>query len=98
MELMFTMQPDCRRIIPEEETDVVLCSDADFLLRFPLEEIPVLKKNSRGVRGMKLGSLDSLVELCFLADGSTVELRGKDVAVSRLKQAHRDGKGTKLKK
>ena len=86
------------RIIPEEETDVVLCSDADFLLRFPLEEIPVLKKNSRGVRGMKLGSLDSLVELCFLTDGSTVELRGKDVAVSRLKQAHRDGKGTKLKK
>ena len=86
------------RIIPEEETDVVLCSDADFLLRFPLEEIPVLKKNSRGVRGMKLGNLDSLVELCFLTDGSTVELRGKDVAVSRLKQAHRDGKGTKLKK
>ena len=86
------------RVLPEEETDVVLCSDADYTLRFPLSEVSVMKKNSRGVQGMKLGKGESLTDVWFLTDGAVVESRGRTITLNRLKQAHRDGKGTKFKK
>ncbi len=37
-----------------EETEVALQTSDGVFLKFPMEEIPEMKKNSRGVRGMKL--------------------------------------------
>ena len=37
-----------------------------MFLRFSMDEIPELKKNSRGVRGMKLGTGDELEEIYFV--------------------------------
>ena len=36
------------------ETEIVLQTKEGMFLRFMINEIPELKKNSRGVRGMKL--------------------------------------------
>ncbi|PNH20134.1 hypothetical protein B6K86_05960 [Lachnospiraceae bacterium] len=63
-----------------------------------LEEVSELKKNSRGVRGMKLGATDCIAAVHFLSEESTVDFRGRSISLNRLKQAHRDGKGTKIKK
>lgn len=84
--------------IDDEAADAVLLTDAEFTLRFPLDEIPEMKKNSRGVRGMKLGATDLLAAVCLLNEENSTEFRGKSIALSRLKQAHRDGKGSKIKK
>jgi len=77
---------------------VVLMTDNDFMLRFPLSEIPEMKKNSRGVRGMKLGPSDFVAEIHLLSEETATEYRGRPVALNRLKLAHRDGKGSKFKK
>ena len=57
-----------------------------------------MKKNSRGVRGMKLGASDFVAEIHLLPEETTTDFRGRPVALNRLKLAHRDGKGSKLKK
>ena len=87
-----------KKLMPDEETDAVLMTDGDFMLRFPVSEIPEMKKNSRGVRGMKLGTSAFVAALHLLAEESSIEFRGRPVALNRLKTAHRDGKGSRLKK
>ena len=56
-----------------------------------------LKKNSRGVRGMKLENGDKLEQVYFPEKEKTAEYRGKEITLGRLKLAKRDGKGTKVR-
>ena len=79
------------------ERDVVLQTVDGMFLKFPLAEIPELKKNSRGVRGIRLEKEDAL-EHVYLPDvDGTAHYKGKEVALGRLKAAKRDGKGTKVR-
>ena len=79
------------------ERDVVLQTVDGMFLKFPLAEIPELKKNSRGVRGIRLEKEDTL-EHVYLPDvDGTAHYKGKEVALGRLKAAKRDGKGTKVR-
>ena len=81
----------------DSETEVVLRSKNGMFLKFPLAEIPELKKNSRGVRGIRLEKEDTL-EHVYLPDvDGTAHYKGKEVALGRLKAAKRDGKGTKVR-
>ena len=62
-----------------------------------MAEIPELKKNSRGVRGIRLEGKDKL-EHVYLPDiDGTADYKGKEVVLNRLKSAKRDGKGTKVR-
>ncbi len=85
------------RIVTDPETDAVLLTDNDYLLRFPLPEAPEMKKNARGVRGMKLAKGDFLTEAWLLSETQNAEVRGRSYALNRLKLSHRDGKGTKAR-
>ena len=77
--------------------DVVLQTADGMFLKFQLEEIPELKKNSRGVRGIRLEKEDTL-EHVYLPDMDGIAVyKGKEVALGRLKVAKRDGKGTKIR-
>ena len=78
------------------ETDLALQSASGMFLRFSMEEIPELKKNSRGVRGMKLGAGDELEELYFVTQQPQIVYKEKEVHLNRLKLAKRDGKGLSL--
>lgn len=79
------------------ETEVVLRSRDGMFLKFSLEEIPVLKKNSRGVRGMKLDPGDILEQIYLPGTETVVSFKGKDVHLTRLKSAKRDGKGSRIR-
>ena len=83
--------------INDPGTDVVLQSDNDYLLRFPVAEVTELKKNSKGVRGMHLGKGEGLTAMYLLNEIGNAVVRGRDYAVNRLKCAHRDQKGTKAR-
>ena len=85
------------RIVTDPGTDAVLLTDNDYLLRFPLSEAPEMKKNARGVRGMKLAKGDFLTEAWLLSETQAAEVRGRSYALNRLKLSHRDGKGTKAR-
>ncbi|MDO5350147.1 MAG: DNA topoisomerase (ATP-hydrolyzing) [Lachnospiraceae bacterium] len=79
------------------ERDVVLQTDHGVFLRFALEEIPVLKKASKGVRGIKLADGESLEALYLVGDDPIVNYKGKEVHLNRLKLSKRDGKGSKVR-
>ena len=79
-----------------EET-LVMQSEKDFFLRIDISSIPEKKKGAVGVRGMKLGAVDALTAIYLLnaEDSLTIEVKGKEVALNRLRTAGRDTKGTK---
>ena len=79
------------------EHDVILQTDGGVFLRFSMEEIPVMKKASKGVRGMKLADGENLEKVYLLGDDPVVEYKGKDVHLNRLKLGKRDGKGTRAR-
>jgi len=79
-----------------EET-LVMQSEKDFFLRIDISSIPEKKKGAVGVRGMKLGAGDALAAIYLLnaEDVVNIEVKGKEVALNRLRTAGRDTKGTK---
>lgn len=79
------------------EPEVVLQTSGDMFLRFAMEEIPVMKKNSRGVRGMKLAEGEILEQVYYVQQEPVIRYKEKDVHLSRMKAAKRDGKGTKVR-
>ena len=85
-------------IVPVEgQSEVVLQTTGGVFLRFPLEEISVLKKASRGVRGIKLAKNEELENLYLIGEDPVIEYKGKEVHMNRLKIAKRDGKGSKIR-
>ncbi|MCI9249980.1 MAG: DNA topoisomerase 4 subunit A [Dorea sp.] len=78
---------------------IVLQSKEGYFLRFPAEEVPEKKKGAVGVRGMKLRKKDELAHAYLLEEGADAKaMHGeKEVALSRLKIAKRDGTGTKTR-
>ncbi len=85
----------------DEETDrqILLQSRAGFFLRFALEEVPEKKKGAVGVRGIKLSADDALENIYYMnyADERTIEYKGKQMPLTRIKLTKRDGKGTKVR-
>ena len=81
----------------EGQTEVVLRTSNGVFLRFMLEEISVMKKNARGVRGIKLARGEELEALYLLGEDPVVDYKGKEVHMNRLKLAKRDGKGSKVR-
>lgn len=88
-------------VSPEKQYEVILISKSGYYLRFEANEVPDKKKGAVGVRGMKLDAKDR-IEAVFLLDknaeiSAISSHKGNDIALSRIKLAKRDGKGTKLR-
>ena len=79
------------------ESQVVLVTTGGVFLKFALEEISLLKKASRGVRGIKLAKNEELEKLILLGEDTVLDYKGKEVHLNRLKLAKRDGKGSKIR-
>ncbi len=80
-----------------QETEVVLMTEQDYLLRFSVDEIPEMKKNAKGVRGIRLGKNDSLKAVFFVSQEGVISLKGKEIHLNKLRIAKRDGKGVKAR-
>ncbi len=76
---------------------IVLQTHKGMFLRFPLKEIPEKKKGALGIKGIKLAADDEIEKVYLLdpGDNMTVELRGKEIELRKLKTAKHGGKGTK---
>ena len=78
---------------------LVLQTKEGIFLRFKLNEVPVQKKNARGVKGIKL-SKDDEVENAYVVKfgaGQKIERHGKVIELMKIKLAKRGNKGTKLR-
>ncbi|MBQ2404075.1 MAG: DNA gyrase subunit A, partial [Lachnospiraceae bacterium] len=72
-----------------------LQSKDGMFLKFTMDEVPLLKKNTRGVRGMKLEKNDTLEQVYLPGTETIIMYKEKEVHLNRLKLAKRDGKGSK---
>ena len=84
----------------DDMKEAIIQTTSGVFLRFPIEEISEMKKNSKGVRGIKLGRAESLEAIHLLSgneDDPIVMYKEKAVHLSRLKMGHRDGKGSKAR-
>lgn len=79
------------------QADVVLQTSAGVFLRFSAEEISEMKKNTRGVRGIKLAQGEELEAVYLLGDDPIIRYKEKEVHLNRLKIGKRDGKGSKVR-
>ena len=77
--------------------EVLLLSGENYALRFNAEETPQMKKNARGVRGMRLGSGDYVQKALLLPPMEEFVFNGKKVNPEKIRRGHRDTKGEKLK-
>ena len=79
---------------------MVLHTANQYLLRMNEDDIPLQKKNARGVRGIQLGEADRVENVWYLEEGAPTEavIEEKTVALNRLKISQRGAKGTKLRK
>ncbi len=79
---------------------LVMVSANCFALRIQEEDIPLQKKNARGVCGIKLSPEDVVDQVFYLEDGAPTEaeIAGRTVSLNRLRQAQRGTKGTKIRK
>ena len=82
-----------------EQRSIVLQTKEGYFLRFSVEEIPEKKKNAVGVRGMKLGAKDTVENVYYtmVLDNASIQYNGREIVLNDLKNAKRDGKGTKLR-
>ena len=78
------------------ETDIVFETHDGYFLRCSLSDIPLQKKNSKGVIGIRLGKCDTLEHFYLLGiEPVEISYRKKPLSLNRLKLAGRAGKGTK---
>ena len=83
----------------EEPTYIVLQTNKGMFLKFAYEEVPEKKKGAVGVRGIKL-TPDDKVDALYLLNKETetmITYNDKVMSLNKLKTAHRDGKGTKVR-
>ena len=103
MELQIAQDDEISQVIePSEECIscnqiVVLQTVKGMFLRFPLKEIPEKKKGAIGIRGIKLGTDDSVEKVYILdpGDNVTIDFKGKEIELRKLKTTKHGGKGTK---
>ena len=85
-------------VLREQQT-MVLQTHKGFFLRFAVEEIPEKKKAAVGVRAIRLSPDDFVEAVYYTGPGEeeSIPVGDKQLALSRLKTAKRDGKGTKVR-
>lgn len=76
---------------------IVMQSEKDMFLRIETATIPEKKKGAVGVRGMKLAAGDLLNHIYLLGadEDMSIELKGKEVSLNRIRVGNRDTKGVK---
>lgn len=86
-----------QKVAGENGETIVMGTEKGMYLRFPAEDVPEKKKGAVGVRGMKIDMKDKLEAVYLLGETEekNIEIRGKEVALWRLRVANRDGKGVK---
>ena len=83
-------------IVREIGQNTVACwTENGYFLRFALDDVPLLKKNSKGVRAIKLKTGDLVAGGCIVKDDPVVELKGKTVHLHLLRIGLRGGTGTR---
>lgn len=104
-QMEFGHMDDMMDVVQETELQytreiLVLQTEGGIFLRFPIKEVPEMKKATLGVKGIKLNADDfvSNVYLLDVGDNEMVEYKGKEVDLRKLKIGKRGTKGVKVRR
>ena len=86
--------------VVSSDQNIILQTANGVFLKFPLTDVPQKKKNAVGVRGIKLGSDDYIEDVYILTNGDelSMDYKGKMLDFGKMKMAHRDTNGTKVRR
>ncbi len=86
-----------QKVSGAEGETIVMGTEKGMYLRFAAADVPEKKKGAVGVRGMKIDPKDKLESVYLLGEEEekNIEVKGKEIALHRLRVANRDGKGVK---
>ncbi len=85
------------RVTEIGQLTVGIWTDTGFFLRFALDDVPILKKASKGVKGIKLLKDEKVEGLAVINDDVCVSYKGKEVHLNKLKTGTRGQRGTKTR-
>ncbi|MBR2531640.1 MAG: DNA topoisomerase [Lachnospiraceae bacterium] len=88
------------KILPVREigmNTVVIWTKEGYFLRFALDDVPILKKVSKGVHGIKLHKKDEADGIMIVDPEAAVRFGKREIRLNTLKTALRGGTGTKQK-
>ncbi|MDO5564477.1 MAG: DNA gyrase subunit A [Eubacteriales bacterium] len=80
------------KIIGEE--DIVFQTNNSYFLRIKMDDVPLLKKGTKGVKGISLGKDDFVKKAYILGENVSVKLpSGHNIEINRLSYGQRANKG-----
>lgn len=82
-----------------DQQAVVLRTKNGLFLRFPVEEIPMQKKNARGVIAIRLSKEDEVEEAYVInaMQSNVIEYEGRKIDLNHLRKSSRGGRGSSVK-
>ncbi len=82
-----------------EQQNIILQTADGFFLRFPIDEISIMKKNAVGVRGIRLNEGDYIENVYYThaTDNQSITYKNKNIELNKIKLGKRDAKGTKIR-
>lgn len=85
------------KLIQNNEEDIFILSDKNYLLRLSIEEIKLLKKMSKGEKCMKLAKDENIKNIYLLSKDEIITINNREIYLNKYKKGHRNDRGTKLK-
>lgn len=85
------------KVLKNKDSDVIVISDKNYLLRFPLSEINMLRKTGKGEKIMKVAKDESILNIYLSSENTTLSIKDKEINISKYKLGHRNDRGTKLR-
>lgn len=79
------------------EKDLVMRTNDNYFLRLAPKDIPLLKKGTKGVKGINLSKNDYVIDAFVYEEEETIDINGKKVKLKNLSRGSRGNKGVKLK-
>lgn len=79
--------------------EVAIITKDGFAIRFSLDEVPLMKKNSKGVKSIDIDLEKDLVQEMYLIPEKTpviIKINGNEIDISKLNRKQRGKKGKKL--
>ena len=79
------------------DKDIIIRTNDDYFLRLKPDEIPLLGRATKGVKGIKLGKGDFVKDAYILEDDLVIQIDGKNKNLNMLDRGKRATKGSKIK-
>ena len=84
-------------LVSYADKDIIIRTNDDYFLRLKPDEIPLLGRATKGVKGIKLSKGDFVKEAYILEDDTVVSVDGKNKNLNQLSRGKKATKGNKIK-